>query len=200
MQVQQGMQFDGCLGRTERCPRVDRQAQVDGGGVEGVDRSVQLQPQRFLGVQRAGNADQVLGEVGVHLPGTRRIGIGECVARNRLAAKAHVIQPRRLRPQVHFDVAQRLASSQLGEGHREELVEAGELLHLVIAPMCCHAAAKRRQRQMRHDLCEHEHALMHGDLLRLPAKAPKSAPRRSNRDQTNSTVSSVQSSTYNRLS
>ena len=199
-QIQQGMQLDGGLGRTERCPRIDRQAQVDGGGIERIDRCIQIHRQGFLGVQRPSDADQVLRELGVHLPRPHRIRVRERVARNRLAAKTHVVQPRRLRSQVDFDIAQRLAPGQLGEGHGEELVEAGELLHLVIAAVHCHAAAKRGQGQMGHDLRKHEHALMHGSLRRMSAKAPKSAPRRSNRDQTKPLVSARQSSTYNRLS
>ena len=199
-QIQQGMQLDGGLGRTERCPRIDRQAQVDGGGIEGIDRCVQIHRQRLVGVQRPSDADQVLREVGVHLPRPHRIRVGQGVARNRLAAKAHVVQPRRLRPQVDLDVAQRLACRQLRKGHREELVQTGEVLHFVIAAMRCHAAAERGNRQMGHDLREHEHSLMHGSLPRRSAKGPKSAPRRSNRDQTKLLVSVFQSSTYNRLS
>ena len=85
-QIQQGMQLDGCFGRTERRPWVDRQAQVDGGGVEGVNRCIQVYCQRFLGIQRPGNADQVLREVRIHLPRPCRVRVGQRVARNRLAA------------------------------------------------------------------------------------------------------------------
>ena len=198
--VEQGMQLDSGFGRTKRCPRIDRQAQVDGGGIERIDRCVQIHRQGLVGVQRPGNANQVLREVGVYLPGAHRVCVGKRVARNRLAAKAHVVQPCRLRPQVHFDVAQRLACRQLRKGHREELIEAREFLHLVIAPMGGDTAAKRGERQMGHDLRKHEHALMHGSLRRISAKGPKSAPRRSNRDQRILLVSACQSSTYNRLS
>jgi len=101
------------------------------------------------------------------------------------------------------DCARKLTSmsrGQLGEGHREELIETGEFLHFVFAAMRGHAAAKRRERQMGHDLCKYEHALMHGSLRRMSAKGPKSALRRSNRDQTKPLVPARQSSTYNRLS
>lgn len=68
-QVEQGMQLDSGFGRTKRCPRIDRQAQVDGGGIERIDRCVQIHRQGLVGVQRPGNANQVLREVGVYLPG-----------------------------------------------------------------------------------------------------------------------------------
>ena len=49
----------------------------------------------------------------------------------------------RLRPQVDFDVAQRLACGQLREGHRKELGHAREFPHFVIAVMRSHAAASQ---------------------------------------------------------
>ena len=52
----------------------------------------------------------------------------------------------------------------------------------------------------RHDLGKHEQALMHGRLRRLPAKGSKSAPQRSNRDQTYLSGSTTDSLTYNYLS
>ena len=41
-QVQQGMQFDGAFLAAELRPGKQRQAQIDGGGVEGIDGLVQL--------------------------------------------------------------------------------------------------------------------------------------------------------------
>ena len=74
---------------------------------------------------------------------------------------------------------------QLGKGHREELIQAGEVLDLVFAPMGRDAAAKRAQRQVRHELRKHELALVHdGAFGGESAKDRKSAARRSNRDQT----------------
>ena len=50
-QVQQGVQLDDRLGRAKRGPGKHRQAQVDGAGVERVDRSVEFQSKRLLGLQ-----------------------------------------------------------------------------------------------------------------------------------------------------
>jgi hypothetical protein len=77
----------------------------------------------------------MLRKVGVDLPRAGGVRIGQRVARNRLAAKAHVVQPLGLRTQVDLDVAQGLAVGQLGEGHGEELVQAREVLDLVFAPV-----------------------------------------------------------------
>jgi len=183
-QVQQGLQLDGRLGRAKRCPGKHRQAQVDGAGVEHVDRSFEFQPKRLLGVQGARQANQVLGEVRIDLPWACGIRVGQRVARNRLTAKPHVIQPPNLGAQINLDIAQRLAVGQMAKGHGEKLIQAREVLDLVFAPMVSHTATKRAQRQIEHELRKYELALVHSGFGRKPAKNHKSDARRSNRDQT----------------
>jgi hypothetical protein len=65
--------------------------------------------------------------------------------------------------------------------------------------MGSHASSKGGQRQIRHDLRENEFALMHGSLRRISAKSPNSAPRRSNRDQTKTSIYTNESLTYEPL-
>jgi len=190
------MQLDGGLGLAKRCPRVNRQAQVDGGGIEGIDGRIQIDTQGFVGVQRARNADQVLGEIGIDLPRACRIGVGQRVARNRRTPKTHVVKPLGLCTQVDLDVAQGFATGQLRKGHGQKLIQATEVLDLVLASVSGHAAAKCTQRQKRHELRKHELALMHDDPSRTGAKGHKSDARRSNRDQTEMLNSANKSSTY----
>lgn len=166
------MQLDGRLGRTKRCPWKHRQAQIDGAGIEGVNRRVELQSKRFLGVQRSCNTNQVLGEVGIDLPRACGVRIGQRVARNRGTAKPHVVQPFGLGAQVDFDVAQGLSVSQLGECHGEELVQAREVFDLVLPSVIGHTAAKRTQWQVNHELRKYELALVHGGFGRESAKNP----------------------------
>ena len=195
-QIEQGMQLDGGLGRAKWCPRKHRQTEIDGAGVEGVNRSIEFQSKWFFGIQGACQANQVLGEVGIDLPRACGVRIGQRVARNRLAAKPHVVQPSGLGAQVDFDVAQRLAVGQLREGHGEELIQAREVLDLVFAPVVGHTPAKRAQRHVQHELRKYELALVHGGFGRESAKNPKSDFRRSNRDQTETPNSSSKSLTY----
>ena len=195
-QVQQRVQLDGCLGRTKRRPGKHRQTQVDGAGIEGVDRRVEFQSKRLRGVQGSRQANQMLGEVGIDLPRACSVRVGQRIARNRLAAKPHVVQPTRLSAKVDFDVAQGLAVGQLREGHGEKLIQAGEVLDLVFATVVGHTAAKRAQWQIEHELRKYELALVHGGFLRKTAKNPKSDFRRSNRDQTQTLNSASKSLTY----
>ncbi len=195
-QVQQRVQLDGGLGRAKRRPCKHRQAQVDGAGVERINRRVEFQTKRLRGVQGSRQANQVLGKVRIDLPRARCVRIGQRVARNRLTTKAHVIQPSGLGAQVDFDIAQGLAVGQLREGHGEELIQAREIFDLVFAPVVGHTATKRAQGQIEHKLRKYELALVHGGFGRNSAKNPKSDVRRSNRDQTETPNSTSKSLTY----
>ena len=195
-EVQQGMKLDGGLARAKWSPGKHRQAQVDSAGIEGIDRRIEFHAKRLRGIQRSCNTDQVLGEVGVDLPRSGGVRIGQRVARNRLAAKPHVVQPPCLRTQIDFDVAQRLPVSQLGEGHGEELVQTREVFDFVFSVVIGHTTAKRTQWQVQHELRKYELALVHGDFCGFPPKNPKSDLRRSNRDQTETPNSARKSLTY----
>ena len=198
-QIQQRVQLDRRLGLAKRRPCKHRQTQVDGAGVEGVDRRVELHTKRVLRVQRTRHANQVLREVGIDLPWSRGVCVGQRIARNRLAAKPHVVQPTRLRSQVDLYVAQRLSIGQLGKGHGEELIQARKVFDLVLASVVGHATPKCAQWQIEHELREYELALVHGDFWRKSAKNPKSDFRRSNRDQTQTPNSASKSLTYDVL-
>ena len=86
---------------------------------------VQLDAKGFGGVKGAGGGDQALGEVGVDAPVPELVGMGERVAGHR-AAEAHMVELGVGDPQAGLDIPQALPVSELGEGHAEELVPAGE--------------------------------------------------------------------------
>ena len=176
-QIQQRVQLDRRLGRAERRPGKDRQAQIDRGGIERVDGVLEIEPERLVGVKSPGRADQALREVAVDAPIARRVGIGQRVARDR-AAKSQVIELGALRTQTRLDVAQALAIGQLREGHAQVLVETREPLDLVLARVARDAAMERVQRQMLHHLREHELAQVHRSLPRAAAAQDGPVPRR----------------------
>ncbi len=198
-QIQQSVQPHCRLGLSERRPRKNRQTQIDGGCVERVNGRLQIDGQWLAGVQRTGNANEMLRQVGVDLPRTRGVCIGQRVARNRLTTKPHVIQPPGLGAQIDLDVSKRFPIGQLGECHRKELIQTREVVNFVIAPIFGYAAAKGAQRQVRHELRKHEFALMHKSHLRKNANDPQSDIRCSNRDQTTMLISANKSLTYDVL-
>jgi hypothetical protein len=197
--IQQGVQSDGGFGRAKRRPGEHRQTQVDGGRVERVDRRIEIECEGLGGIQRTRYANRVLSKVGVDLPRARGVCVGQRVARNRLAAKPHVVQPPCLRTQIDFDVAQGLPVGQLSEGDGKELVQTGEVLDLVFAFVIGHTASKRAQWQIEHELRKYELALVHDGFGRNSAKNHKSDFRRSNRDQTQTLNSASKSLTYDVL-
>jgi hypothetical protein len=85
------------------------------------------------------------------------------------------------------------------KGHRKKLVQAREVLDLVLASVVRHTASKCAQWQIEHELRKYELALVHGGLGRKPAKSPQSDFRRSNRDQTQTPNSAGKSLTYDVL-
>src|SRR5208337_3558175 len=159
-QVEQGVKFHRTLVLPKLRPGEKGQAQIDGGGIEGVDRLVQFHPERLVLIEEAGLRDEQAGKIGVDAPVALLVGVGQGVARDG-AAKAHVIKLRLVRAQAGFDVAQTLAISELGKSQREELIEAGETLYLVVAMVTIHATAKLGERKQVHQLSKNRSATVH---------------------------------------
>src|SRR6266478_148445 len=126
-QVQQRVQLDGRLGRAKRRPSKYRQAQVDGAGIQSVNRVFEIDAKRFPGIKTTGDGDERLGKVGVDAPVPALVGIGQSTARHP-ALDAHVVQLAPLRAQTRFDVAQTLSIGQLSKSQAEIMVEAGKTL------------------------------------------------------------------------
>ena len=153
--IQQGMKSDGPLCFPEVCPWKDGQAQVDRRGIQGVNRVLQFHGQRFLLVEFPGDADQMMGKIGVDAPVPHLVCFRQGAAGN-LAADAHVIEFVALRPKAGFDVPQALAIRQLCESHNAELVQTGEVLDAEVALVLLHATLKGLQRHELHDLSKHK--------------------------------------------
>lgn len=79
-QIQQGMEFDSALVLAEFCPRKHGKAQIDGGGVQGVDRALQFHSEAVVRVQLAGRLDERASKIGVDPPIANFVGIGQVVA------------------------------------------------------------------------------------------------------------------------
>src|ERR1035437_2762156 len=132
LQGQQRMQFDGGLVTAESSPRKQREAQVNGGGVQRISCGLEFKAERFIGVKRGGLLDEDVGEVGKDTPVPLFIGHRQRVAGGRLA-DAGVIELRAEGRQTGFDVAQTFAPRQLGEGQHEELFVSGQLADAEVA-------------------------------------------------------------------
>src|ERR1019366_9845911 len=111
---QEGVEFDGGLVPPKRGPREQREAEVNGGGVQGIGGGLEFKAERFIGVKRGGLLHKNVGDVGEDAPVTVFVGVGQGAAGGRLA-DAGVIEFRAEGCQAGFDVAQTFAPGQLGE-------------------------------------------------------------------------------------
>ena len=121
-QVEQRMHLDGSFGLTKARPGEDAQAQVDGRGIECIDRLFQLHRKVAAGVKGSGILDQAHGEIRIDATVALLVGIGQC-ALGDVASYAQVIGLGLVSAQTGFDVAQTFAVSQLRESHAEKLIE-----------------------------------------------------------------------------
>jgi len=70
------MEFDSPLVLSEPGPRKNGQAQVDGCGIECISRLFQLESEGFVAVEFARRIDQRIGQIGIDLPISLFVGVG----------------------------------------------------------------------------------------------------------------------------
>ena len=101
-QIEQGVHLHRRLRGAKVRPWKQRQAQVDGGGFQSVDRVSQLQAQTVTGIELPRLINQSLGKLCVDAPIARLVGIGQCRSPH-LLAKAHVVELRGLSRQADLN-------------------------------------------------------------------------------------------------
>ena len=124
-QIQQRVHLDGGLGFPKRRPGEERQAQVDGRGIEIVQRFVQLDGEALALIEFAGCLDERVPEVLVDPKIAAFVGVGQGGPGDG-ASKSHVVQLLAMGGEAGFDVPQTVPSRELGKRHGDELIPAGE--------------------------------------------------------------------------
>src|ERR1700689_2089463 len=76
-QIQQRVQLYRRLLLTEVRPRKNRKAEIDGGGIQRIYGSVQVDAQWFGRIHRARDGDQHLSKIGVDAPVARLVRVGQ---------------------------------------------------------------------------------------------------------------------------
>ena len=162
-QVEQGVHLDGSLLGSKPGPREHRQAEVDGGGVQGIHGVVEIETERLIGVHGARDVNENLSEVGEDAPVMRLVGVGDRGARDP-AAEAHVIKLALHGAQASFDVAEALAKGQLRKSQTKELIQARKSTEFVIAAVALHALVELVKRKVIDQLGEDGAADKHAPL------------------------------------
>ena len=162
-QIQQRMHLYRRFGAAKRCPVEQAQTQVDGGRVQCVDRRIESQSCRFLGVEVAGSPDQAHGQFVINAPvpliqSVRKRGSG------RHAVQTHVKQFALVGGKTRLDVAQRLAPRQLREGHYPKQIGAIQGAHSSIATITIDDTSEGFPRHILHDLRKQRLAHVHASL------------------------------------
>jgi hypothetical protein len=184
--VQKGVDLDRRLGRTKQGPRKKAHAQVDGAGVQGIDRVLQIQPQVLLAVDPARPSDQDCGKICPDSPIPSLVGIGQGAFLDQ-GSKPHAIEFARVRPQARLDVSKRLSQSQLRKSHDSKVLGRRQRPHTRISLVTLHDSGETRPGDGLHDLCKQRLADVHGqppESLSIPGSYPFLALCSSNRHQT----------------
>jgi hypothetical protein len=154
-QVHLGVKFDGAFVLSKRGPWKKGETQIDGRGIQGVSRLVELQSEIFVRIQLSGHSDQHMSEVCVDAPIPFFVGIGQRASRNS-APDPCVIKLGLHRSQACFDIAKALPISQLSEGHAKELIETRKVSSPVFALIPVDAFLEFVSRDKTHELREND--------------------------------------------
>jgi hypothetical protein len=154
------VKLDGALGLSESGPGKHRQTQIDGGGIQRVRRSFQIQPQICVGVERTSDVDERVREIGVDSPIPTFVRIGKRRSPHWSAEPA-VIKLAALGSQTDFDVSKTLAIGQLGESHRKELIPTSEAPDVSVSVEALNATTELVVRKELHNLSEYGLSLVH---------------------------------------
>lgn len=115
-QIDHGVELHRTLVMVEAGPREERQAQIDGGGVQGIGSAVEIGAEAVVRIEPPSLVNQDLCEGRIEPPVATLIGIGERAAPD-LLADAHKIELRPLGVQTGHRVAKAVAIGQLRESH-----------------------------------------------------------------------------------
>lgn len=180
-QIKQGMQFDCRLRLAEVCPGEQGQAQIDGGGIKCIDSLLQLQAEVIPGIELSCLGYQDLSEIGIDAPVPFLICFGQG-ASSDTAPNTHMVASGGDRSQTGFDISQAFTIGQLGEGHAEILIPAGESLGVFVPIVPLNTSAKVVYGKKIHELCKYGFSGIHrSPPSRCPGEYGRSGYKISNR-------------------
>ena len=119
-EVQQGVLLHRCLGLAKRRPVEQIQTQIAAGGIQRVDRILEIESQVIVQIKLTGTSRQKCGQEGPDSPVARLVGIGQGGAINAVA-KSHCVQLDRVGSEHHFEVARALSPSQQSKSNDVKL-------------------------------------------------------------------------------
>ena len=159
-EVQQCVQLDGYLDFGKRRLLKQAKAQIDGSGVLGVNRILEIESQVLVQIELESALKQNCSQVGPNSPVARLVGKGQGEKVNAVA-KSHGVQLARVGSKSHFDVSQTRSPSQLGKSHGSKLLRVSQTAHTLIATLARHDSVKACLCNELHDLSTQGLAVIH---------------------------------------
>ena len=159
-QVQQGLELDDSLGFANRSPVEQAETQIDGGGLQCVNRFLKNESQVLVYVKLASAPDQNRSQVGTDAPVTRFVGIGQGRSVHAVD-QAHGVKFAGVGSHRHLDVARALAPSQLGKNHDAKLLGTSQGAHARVAAFALNDSRKACPWNEFHDLSKQGLADIH---------------------------------------
>ena len=165
-QVEQRVQFDSGLVTAKLGPREEREAEIDGGGVQCISILFQFDSKGFVGVKSQSLLNQHLSKVGEDAPVAFFVGVGQGAASDRMAQTA-VVEFGADSMEASGDVAQTLAIGELGKSHGQKLFVSGERAHATVAAVASDTLVQFVLGQLVHELSKHGSSFVHNGQIPL---------------------------------
>ena len=171
-QVEQRVQFDSGLVTAKLGPREEREAEIDGGGVQCISILFQFDSKGFVGVKSQSLLNQHLSKVGEDAPVAFFVGVGQGAASDGMA-QAAVVEFGANSVEASGDVAQTLAIGELGKSHGQKLFVSGERAHATVATVASDTLVQFVLGQLVHELSKHGSSFVHnGQIPRGSGERP----------------------------
>ena len=159
-QVDDGVGFDGGFGRAEVRPGEQCQAQIDGGGVQRIERFLETQSIVLALMQLDRDGNQSMTEGLEQMPVAPLVGIGQSRT-GYPAANPDVVELGALRVQTSHQIAQALAPGELGISDAQKMVPGGEVSAAVIRGESIDQMLEMTERNETQQLRENRLAVIH---------------------------------------
>src|SRR5439155_23740765 len=160
LNIDHRMQFHPAVTITEGGPRKQRQTQIDRGGIQCVNGTVEIQSQIRIHIQRPRPFDQTMSEIRINPPIAILVRVGQCGTFDH-RAKPGPIEMFLVCGQTYFNVTDTFAIGQLSESHRQKLFPTGEPANSFAAAVASHADVEIIVRNELQDLAEDRLFLAH---------------------------------------
>ena len=157
--IKQGVNLDASLSPSEGCPLEQAQAEVDGGGVESIELSIQDElPVKPLALRKI---DHIAGELLEYPVIPVRIGVGNIAELDVSAAESEMVTLVLDGTDDADCLPEAVATGKLPEHHHKKLVPASESLHVPVASVLLDYSIKCSLGQKIYELIEDVFSAIH---------------------------------------